>query len=221
MGYHRAGFEVVGVDVAPQPRYPFEFVQADALGYLASRTWLELQQYDALHASPPCQAFSVGGNMWAGRLAPQKERHPDYLAATRDALEATGLPWVIENVPGAPLRNAVTVCGYALGLGVKRHRLFESNRMLLVPPCHSSHRGEWVSVFGGGALTRGKVVAKSKGGANVTDRSHVRHAAASVAMGIGWMTRDELSQAIPPAYTELVGSQMLPAPVSVAPPFPA
>lgn len=198
MGYHRAGFEVVGVDIAPQPRYPFEFHQADALTF-------PLDGFDAIHASPPCQAYSIANNIHG------RADHPDLLPATRARLEAWGGPWVIENVPGAPMRNWVVLCGRAFGLGVKRHRWFESNVALLVPPCPPGHPGDWVSVFGHTVLTRGHVIGRAKGGGNTIQRHHLSTEVGRTAMGIDWMTRDELSEAIPPAYCEHLGRQLIQA----------
>jgi DNA (cytosine-5)-methyltransferase 1 len=197
VGYHRAGFDVVGVDINPQPHYPFEFHQADAMTF-------PLDGYDAIHASPPCQAYSVANNIHGNT------NHPDLLPATRDALNATGLPWIIENVPGAPMTSYVVMCGLTLGLNVKRHRWFESNISLLVPSCPRGHRGDWVSVFGHTVLERGHVIGKAKGGGNrIKRRRHLGTDVGRVAMGIDWMNRDELSEAIPPAYTEHIGRQLL------------
>lgn len=204
-GYRRAGFtEIVGVDNKPQPRYPFTFVQADALA-----PPLDLGAFDAIHASPPCQHYSAGKNMWKGKLP--DDRHPDLVAPVRELLRATGLPYVIENVVGAPLENAVTLCGDMFGLGVKRHRLFETSFFIWNPPvCRSSHPDFVVSVFGGGALSRTPKNGWTNGTGNFMQRRvHVAHEQAKVAMGIDWMTRDELSEAIPPAYTEYIGSCLL------------
>jgi DNA (cytosine-5)-methyltransferase 1 len=198
VGYHRAGFDVVGVDINPQPRYPFEFVQAAALTF-------PLDGYDAIHASPPCQRYSIANNIHA------RDDHPDLLPVTRDRLEAWGGPWILENVPGAPMNNWVVVCGLALGVNVKRHRWFESNIALMVPPCPHGHPGDWVSVFGHTVLERGHVIGKSKGGGNRIKRRHLGTDVGRAAMGIDWMTRDELSEAIPPAYTEFIGEQLMQA----------
>jgi DNA (cytosine-5)-methyltransferase 1 len=207
MGYHRAGFDVVGVDIAPQPHYPFEFHQADALEWV-SDPGLVARSFDAIHASPPCQAYSAGKNMWHGRLP--DDRHPDLVAPTRQALIAAGLPWVIENVVGAPLLDPITLCGDSFGLGVKRHRLFESSLILWNPPtCRAPHPLFVVSVFGGGALSRTPPLGSRDN--FMQRRNHVAHAEAQIHMGIDWMTRDELSQAIPPAYTEWIGAQLLAA----------
>jgi DNA (cytosine-5)-methyltransferase 1 len=188
MGYHRAGFEVVGVDINPHPRYPFEFHQADATTY-------PLDGFDAIHASPPCQAHSVAVNIRQGST-----KHPDLIAAVRARLIGAGAPYVIENVPGAPLVRPVVLCGLALGLNVKRHRAFEASFGLpAAPACPPGHPGEWVTVFGGGAP-------------KVPDnRRRARADAARLAMGIDWMSRDELSQAVPPAYTQWVGAHLLAA----------
>lgn len=202
MGYHRAGFEVVGVDINPQPHYPFEFHQMDAMTLQAEVDAPWLETFDAIHASPPCQAYSAAGQIWKGRLP--EDRHPDLVDATRAFLVSAGLPYVIENVVGAPLTNYVVLCGDMFGLGVKRHRLFETSFMVWNPPmCRRSHPDFFVSVFGGGAK------AKKKG--RGFPKTNVVHSRACEAMGIDWMRRDEMSQAIPPAYTEWIGTQLLAA----------
>ncbi len=183
MGYHRAGFDVVGVDIKPQPHYPFDFVQGDALA-----PPLDLDVFDAIHASPPCQAYTQ-----AQRL--QGKQHPDLVSKTRDVISPTGLSYVIENVPGAPLINAVQVCGRGLGLTVKRHRLFESNVSLMGVPCMA--HDDYITVFGHSVERRGN------------KRIALTVEQGREAMGIKWMNRDELSEAIPPAYTEFIGGQLL------------
>jgi DNA (cytosine-5)-methyltransferase 1 len=219
MGYHRAGFDVVGVDIRPQPNYPFEFVQWDALEYL--RDWrcppdCISDVFDAIHASPPCQAYSVANNI-------HQHAHPDLLPATRELLQQTGLPWVIENVPGAPMhqglpslfdpeRWGVLVCGLHFpDLNVKRHRLFESNFPLEgTPPCPIGHPGDWLLVFGHTVLERsGQIDRNTPSGGPRYRRRHVGTDRGREAMGIDWMNRDELSEAIPPAYTEFIGKQLL------------
>jgi DNA (cytosine-5)-methyltransferase 1 len=188
MGYHRAGFtRIVGVDHEPQPRYPFEFVQADALDYLATHG----QDFDLIHASPPCQ-----------RWVPRAVGHfPDLITPTRSILQRRGLPYVIENVPTAPLENPVTLCGTAFGLQVVRHRNFETDPPITLKPAPCQHD---------------KPVVKH---GRPPDRGNQYHgitghfsdvAFAHKAMGIDWkMTQAELAQAIPPAYTEWIGRQML------------
>jgi DNA (cytosine-5)-methyltransferase 1 len=190
MGYHRAGFDVVGVDINPQPRYPFEFHQGDALKFLLEH-W---EEFDAFHASPPCQAWTL-----AQRI--QGNEHPDFVTATRSAFQLIGAPYVIENVEGAPLWHPITLCGASFrGLRVYRHRLFESSHVL-TEPLHIEHMwpirkmgrkplpGEFMHVVG-----------------NFSGVDQAREA-----MGIDWMTRDELRESIPPAYTEWIGAQLLDA----------
>ena len=182
MGYHRAGFDVVGVDIKPQPHYPFEFHQADALTF-------PLDGYDAIHASPPCQAFTL-----AQRI--QHREHPDLIAPIRTRLEEHH--YVIENVVGAPLLNPITLCGEWFGLRVYRHRLFESSA-LLDQPSHLRHLA---------------LLAKMGRPVKNCEYMHIAGhfsdvATARIAMGIDWMTRDELSEAIPPAYTEFIGRQLI------------
>jgi DNA (cytosine-5)-methyltransferase 1 len=188
MGYDRAGFDVVGVDIDPQPRYPFEFHQADALKYLLEHHY----EFDAFHASPPCQAFTN-----AQRI--QGNEHPDFITATRAAFELIGKPWVIENVVGAPLKDPIELCGAMFpGLRTYRHRLFESN-VALQQPLHPTHVARTAKM--------GRQPGPDEFMHIVGNFSGV--AAGRVAMGIDWMTRDELREAIPPAMTELVGSQLL------------
>ena len=197
MGYHRAGFDVVGVDIRPQPRYPFKFVQADAL------EWQDFDGFDAIHASPPCQAYTVANNIHG------RTDHPDLIAPTRELLRQTGLPYVIENVPRAPLIDPVMICGLSVGVNVKRHRLFETSFPVMVPPCHSKHQGDWLLVFGHTVLERGHEIGRTAKDGPRIRRKHVSTDRGREAMGIDWMTRDELSEAIPPAYTELIGAQLL------------
>lgn len=194
MGYHRAGFEVVGVDIDPQPRYPFEFVQGDALAYLMEYG----HEFDAIHASPPCQAFTNAQKIMGNR-------HPDFLGPVRDLLIATGVPYIIENVPGAPLRDPIELCGAMFGLRTYRHRLFESN-VPLVEPEHPKH-----------------VVRTAKMG-RVPEPWEFMHvvgnfsgvAQAREAMGIDWMSRDGLRESIPPRYTAYLGRQLMDAMSDVA-----
>ncbi len=199
MGYHRAGFEVVGVDIKPQSRYPFGFVQADALEFVAEHG----HEFDVIHASPPCQRYTRIAQRNVRAVA---RKHPHLVPATREALEATGLPWVMENVvearPYMPL--AITLCGSSFGLDVRRHRLFESNMWLSPPPCdHSWQTPRFRSLDG-----RRKQLASVVG-----VHGHLNYAGEMAlrekAMGIDWMNPDELSQAIPPAYTQHLGEQLL------------
>lgn len=187
-GYSRAGFDVVGVDIDPQPRYPFEFHQGDALKFLLEHH----HEFDAFHASPPCQAFTN-----AQRI--QGNEHPDFITATRAAFELIGKPWVIENVVGAPLKDPIELCGAMFpGLRTYRHRLFESN-VALQQPLHPTHVARTAKM--------GRQPGPDEFMHVVGNFSGV--AAGRVAMGIDWMTRDELREAIPPAMTVLVGSKLL------------
>jgi DNA (cytosine-5)-methyltransferase 1 len=191
MGYHRAGFEVVGVDINPQPRYPFEHHLGDALEYLAEHG----HEFDAIHASPPCQAYSVAAQ---SQRSAGKE-YPDLLDPTRALLLSIGRPWAIENVPGAPMRADFKLCGCQFGLDLRRERWFETSwrGYQLSPPCH--HPYPVPSVVGHGTPSW----VREKLGYNPTIADYRR------AMGIDWMNRGELSQAIPPAYTQFIGEQLI------------
>lgn len=192
MGYHRAGFEVVGVDNVPQRHFPFEFHLADAMTF-------PLDGFDAIHASPPCKGFTVAyvrGQYGPG--AGRKRTYPDLLTPTRDRLLAAGVPFVIENVPGAPMRADVVLCGTMFGLKVRRHRLFETNWEIRSTPPPCDHSYQVFSVFGHGAGNN-KWGKRPDAGTAAEWRE---------AMGIDWMPRDVLSQAIPPAYTEWLGHQL-------------
>lgn len=194
MGYSRAGFEVVGVDKDPQPRYPFEFHQADALEYLAEH----YQEFDVIHASPPCQRYSR-----ITRMNGTQENHPDLLQASIDALDKTGKPYIVENVPGAPMKNYLMLCGTMFGLKVFRHRLFITNPQILMAPMSCNHYGR--SCNGGKNGDQ-----KHPDGEFITVTGSVHPIAkAKKAMGIDWMNRAELVEAIPPAYTEWLGGQMI------------
>lgn len=188
-GYARAGFEVVGVDIEPQPRYPFEFHQADAIEFLLEHG----HEFDAIHASPPCQAHTL-----AQRI--QRNEHPDLIEPTRRALLALGRPWVIENVPGAPLVAPVLLCGPMFGLHTYRHRLFESSVSLTVPE-HPEHVARTTKM--------GRPPREGEYMHIVGNFSGV--AAAREIMGMDWANRDGLREAIPPAYTEHIGAQLMQA----------
>jgi len=194
MGLHRAGFDVVGVDIEPQPRYPFPFMQADALT-------VDLHGFDFIWASPHCQGYT------AMRHAPGAKGKPLMIGRFRDRMPA-GVLWAIENVEAAAwdMRDPVTLCGSMFGLGaqgcqLQRHRLIEANFDLEAPLCAHDDRPV-IGVYGGHARRR----AASDGGRGTRDVWEGGHkAAASEAMGIDWMTLGELSEAIPPAYAEFVG----------------
>ena len=193
MGYHRAGFDVVGVDIKPQKHYPFEFHQADALTY-------PMEGFDALHASPPCQRYSAATRVHG---IDRVESHPDLIVATRDRLRASGAPYVIENVVGAPLRDPLMLCGSMFDLAVRRHRLFEGS-IPDFPPYSCNHTERAVPVYGhsGAGANRGR------------ERIHGRSNSGEDwrrAMGIDWMTNAEIVLAIPPAYTEFIGRALMEA----------
>lgn len=206
MGYYRAGFEVYGVDIDDQPRYPFAFHKGDALDVLrwlgegdkvpfydkeGDQMWIGVDDLDAVHASFPCQAHTLCQRI-------QNNDHPDLITPGRPLLEALGLPWVMENVPGSPLRDPVELCGAMFGLRTYRHRLFESN-VPLFAPAHPEHvtrttkmgrrpvEGEFMHVVGNFA------------GADL----------AREVMDMPWATRDGLREAIPPAYSEFIGAQLI------------
>lgn len=196
MGYFRAGFtEIVGIDIKPQPRYPFTFIQADAL-----HPPLDVSYFDVIHASPPCQRYTLSQNASKNAAA-----HPDLIPPTRALLQSSRSLYVIENVPRAPLISPIILCGLAFGLKVKRHRLFESSMVMTAPRC-PSHDQDYYLVHGREVRNRVRMGADPKGvrcGLRVSTEIGRR------AMGIDWMTRSELSGAIPPAYTEWIGRQLL------------
>lgn len=198
MGYARAGFDVVGVDIEERRRrgYPFEFHQGDALEFVKDHG----HEFDVIAASPPCQRFSV-----AASIHDNAHTHPDLVEPTRAALIATGKPYVIENVPTAPLLNPVMLCGWAMGLRhIKRHRNFESNVWLMSPGC-ACPDGDTVSVFGhSGEDRRKSSIATGR------NRAHVPLAEVKEMMGVEWMKdREAVSESIPPAYTEYLGWQLI------------
>lgn len=204
VGYHRAGFEVVGVDIAPQPNYPFDFIQADAIELLYDTIYRTGARFNAIHASPPCQAYTQARHIHG------RTDHPDLVAPTREGLRESGLPYVIENVPGAPLESPIILCGLAFGLRVKRHRLFESNTMLLAPPCPRGHPGDWLTIFGSLTRSRQWNVPNPQPGKRKQDFVRKTLEEGLDAMGVDWpMTQAELSEAIPPAFTEHIGRQLM------------
>lgn len=206
-GYQRAGFYVVGVDIAEQPNYcGDEFHQADALEVLrillSGGTWqgYRLEDFDAIHASPPCQGYTS----MSRRHAEARDAHPRLIAEVRERLRATGLPYVIENVPGArtELRQPVQLCSRGFGLGVGRHRLYECSFPVMSVQCQCN--GREVPVYG---KLDGRRLWTRKDGTELRAARTLEQA--SEAMGIGWMTWDELREAIPPAHTEHIGSYLM------------
>lgn len=193
MGYHQyfPDARIVGVDWEPQPHYPFEFIRADVFEWLPDH----LHEFDFIHASPICKKNStMTRGLWKDRLA----GHPDQITPLRPILEKSGVPWVMENVVGAPLIDPVMLCGSMFGLKVRRHRLFESNFMILSMPCNHGSQGRVVQVNGhSGGRSR---------------RDGIQFPGVAVwreAMQIDWMNGNELAQAIPPAYTRYL-SQFIP-----------
>lgn len=205
MGYHQAGFNVVGVDITHQRRYPFTFVQADAIEYVKEHG----NEFDAIHASPPCQAYSIATAGTPGA----RVNYPDLIIPTRDALIATGRPYVIENVVGAPLRNPLRLCGSEFDLHatdddgtplrLERHRLFESNVWLMGASGCAHDSREVGGVYGGGRSDSHEAKHVRRGG--YTPAKHVR----AQLIGADWMTLHGLSQSIPPAYTRFIGEQLI------------
>lgn len=190
-GYADAGFEVVGVDIDPQRRYPYEFHQADAIAYVLEHG----HEFDVIHASPPCQRYSLTQRI-------RDNEHPDLIGPTRDAILTTGKPYVIENVvEAAPeLLDPVMLCGSMFGLRTYRHRLFESN-VLIWPPEHPAH-----------------TVKSTKMGRPVRDGENMHVVGNFVGVDLGrevmqmpWANRDGLREAIPPAYSRYIGGQLMAA----------
>ena len=193
VGYSEAGFEVVGCDIAPQPNYPFEFHEGDALEFIEGHG----REFDAIAASPPCQ------NSSSLKALHRDKHHPELIPPTRKLLIASGLPYVIENVVGAALVNPVMLCGSAFGLGVRRHRLFEANFPLMSPGCAHGSQEARFDVYEHGRWIKSPVArVYGHGGGKARDEW-------PEAMGIDWMTHEELAQAIPPAFTKHVGDYLL------------
>lgn len=200
MGYSRAGFEVVGIDHIPQPRYPFEFHCADAFDFLQEHA----HQFNVIHASPPCQAYTSMRNITKARFG-SAPNHPRLIDKTRRSLIETSQPYIIENVQGAPLHTQIILCGAALGLKhVARHRHFESSILLFAPRCAHYKEEYTIGVYG-----------NSPDGRRVSWPQHrlcrVANSLeeAQALLGINWMTWLEIKEAIPPAYTEYIGKQLM------------
>lgn len=195
VGYARAGFDVLGVDIDPQPNYPYEHHVGDALQYLAKHG----REFDAIHASPPCQGYTalkaVHGNPW-----------PLLIEPVRDLLDQIGKPYVIENVQGAPIRRDLVLCGEMFGLRVLRHRYFELGNWTGTAPDHQPHRGR-VAGWRHGQYYDGPYFAVYGNGGGKGTVAQWQDA-----MGIDWTSdRRELAEAIPPAFTQHIGTQLMAA----------
>lgn len=199
MGYHQAGFdEIVGVDIVPQPNYPFDFVHADVFDLSDWPFNVDFSRFDLIHASPPCQRYSVAS------VHENREQYPDLIAPTRALLEASGLPYVIENVEGAPLVGYLKLCGSMFGLQVQRHRYFEMTFPMMSLACNHKawEQGRPVEVAGNASGRNGKPTRKHF---KFTDTAH-----AAELMGMPWAkTTHEITEAIPPAYTKFIGEAFL------------
>lgn len=193
MGLHRAGFEVVGVDIKPQPNYPFELRLGDALE-------ADLSGFDFAWASPPCQAHTTLKHV-------SGKEYECYIERTREKLKAWGGLYIIENVVGAPLQNPVMLCGSSFGLRVRRHRIFESNFRLTVPACNHAAQPEPIDVSGTGSFQHSPRKKKTGG----LGRKPKGLEDAREIMGMPWATRKEIAQAIPPAFSEYLGRQIMKA----------
>lgn len=188
-GYIMAGFDVVGIDIDPQPRYPYSFIQGDAVAYLREQG----PEFDAVHASPPCQGYSN-----AQRI--QQRNHPMLIEVVRELLDELGKPYVIENVAGAPLKAPIELCGTSFALRTYRHRLFESNVTLHQPP-HQPHLRQQVKM--------GRPVREGDFYQAVGNFSNVGYARDD--MGVTWMNRDGIRECIPPVYAKHVGRHLIEA----------
>ena len=209
MGLHQAwpDAEIVGVDIKPQPRYPFAFIQWDAMMF-------PLEGFDFIWASPPCQKYVCRRQGW------DDSKHPDLIGPIRSKLMASKVPFVIENVSKAPLRPDVILCGVQFGLKVFRHRWFEIEGFQCSSPIHKKHdghvyTGEYCTVYNGGDGIggHGNDIIKRRATRAMSKALGVKQTFERwcVAMQIEWMTKDEITQAIPPAYSRYIAEQFLDA----------
>jgi DNA (cytosine-5)-methyltransferase 1 len=192
-GYALAGFEVTGIDLKHGKRYPYKYIKGDVLTYIKDLDFL--RSFDVIHASPPCQTHSITQHF--RNVQGKSTLKVDLIPQTRAALIASGKPYIIENVPGSPLIDPVTMCGSAFGLKVRRHRLFESNIKLIGSICNHKDQGRPVGIYGS---MRDEI---PKGGKTAETMEQ-----ALTAMGITNMIWSELVEAIPPAYTQNIGIQL-------------
>ena len=193
-GYADAGFKVTGIDIKKQKRYPYTFIQADCLELMQDLDFL--RSFDAIAASPPCQTHSRTKHL---RDAQGKGTDKvDLIPQTREKLIESGVPYIIENVPGAPLIKPIQMCGSSFGLKVRRHRLFESNLPLIGSVCNHKSQGKPVGIYGS---MRDEI---PKGGHTAKSIEEAREA-----MGVDWMLWGDLVEAIPPRYTYEIGKQVI------------
>jgi DNA (cytosine-5)-methyltransferase 1 len=191
-GYTAAGFDVTGIDLKHGKRYPYTYIRGNVSDYLNNKY---LQQFDVIHASPPCQTYSITQHL---RNAQGKSTSKvDMIPEVRAALIASGVPYIIENVPGSPLIDPVQLCGSSFNLKVRRHRLFESNINLKGSICNHKAQGKPVGVYG-------SLNDEIPGGGHTAKTLQQ----ARTAMGIEWALWGELVEAIPPIYTEYLGKQI-------------
>jgi DNA (cytosine-5)-methyltransferase 1 len=190
MGLWRAGYEPTGVDIARNPHYPFPFIHWDALEVRPG----SLQRYDLIWSSPPCQRWTKLAGQNGTRM-----QHPDCISPIRQLLQTAGVPWIMENVPQAPIRADVLLCGSMFDLALIRHRHFEISGFTAAQPEHRAHHSEAITVtgHGGGSSSRDGMIGVGN------------KAAWIAAMGIDWMPTRKMSQAVPPAYAEYLGRQAI------------
>lgn len=189
-GYVQAGYDVTGVDIEPQPKHRGNFIQADAIEYLKAH----FREYDVIHASPPCQAYSMASM----QFRKGGKEYVDLIEVTRRELIKTGKPYIIENVPGSPLINPIELCGSMFGMRTYRHRLFESNIELKAPP-HPEH-----------TAPNAKMGRKPKDGEFIQYVGHFSGVGLVQEMtGLYWLGQGELAQSIPPQYTKYIGEQLM------------
>jgi DNA (cytosine-5)-methyltransferase 1 len=205
-GYAKAGFEVVGVDINPQPNYPYQFIHADALEILKDTEFIS--QFDVIAASPPCQFHTKAKSLSVARNGGKYGNHVDLIPQTRELLNATGKPYIIENVAGAPLNNPVKLFGSQFkGLYTQRERWFESNIKLKEPEI--ARQKMKTPAAGNGIGEDGSISICGSGGVRGMNSKQIKLYWGFALGGVDWMDRAELAEAIPPAYTEFLGKQLL------------
>lgn len=204
-GYYSAGFEVTGVDIVEQPNYPYKFIKMDAIEFLKTH---DISEFDAIHASPPCQAHTRAQALSKGRNNGKYREHLDFIPQTREILEKIGKPYIIENVVGAPLINPISLSGTQFkNLYTQRKRIFESNIELREPETKPVQKK--TPTAGNGFGEDGFIAICGSGGVRGMNSKQIPLYWGFALGGIDWMTRAELAEAIPPAYTEFLGKQLI------------